>query len=615
MYHLFCWGLCIIYFVGGYVSSIFRGGGLFMQSGFALLEAGSVRSKNVTNILIKNVCDSFICGVSYWLFGFAFAYGDGNQFIGHTYFAITDLPANRYGYFFFQFTFTATAATIVSGAMAERCEFMAYFSFSFIITGFIYPLVTHWTWWHSGFLLQGIDYGGDIGRIGYQDFSGSGVVHTVGGMAAFVGAAILGPRIGRFDPQTGKAVHLRGHSIPLSTLGGFILFFGFLTFNGASQLSLSKAGDGEAISLAIVNTMITATFASFTATFVYRIPRFGSGAWCITVASNGAITGMVASCAGCNVFYPWGSCILGIVAGITYHVWCWVVRTVHVDDPTDAVAMNFGGGTLGVIAVGFLDRNKGILLKWNRRSALCLGWQLAGMTLIMCWTAFWSAISFGIMRWIKILRVPEDIELKGLDIPRHKEPGYPVESYGHGHVEKIIQILESTPMEVFQGYTNMAMTFQELNDKGPYEHPEIAAESRKSSVAMHDVHMDSVSRKSSRSVHTLHEMGSHEHPEWRPPLSHQLNHTITEMNENISNDHSDFRMTHRSKGYVTYELDVSFENPEENGKMAQNGCAKMNESTTSNKQHRSLITDLDQRASNLSSELEKIISPNIITKF
>ncbi|KAK3579879.1 hypothetical protein CHS0354_029241 [Potamilus streckersoni] len=388
------------------------------------------------------------------------------------------------------------------------------------------------------------------------DFSGSGVVHTVGGTAALIGAAIIGPRIGRFDPVTGAAVFIRGHSIPLSTLGGFILFFGFLTFNGASQMSLSKEGDGEAISLAIVNTMITATFASFTATFVYRIPRFGSGAWCITVASNGAITGMVASCAGCNVFYPWGSCALGITAGIFYHVWCWIVRTIRVDDPVDAVAMNLGGGTLGVIAVGFLDRNKGILLKWNRHSGLCLAWQLAGMVVIMAWTAFWSAISFGIMRWMKILRVPEDVELKGLDIPRHKEPGYPVESYGHGHVEKIIQILESTPMEVFQGYTNMAMSFQELNDKGPYEHPEIVAERRRSSIAMRDVHIGQITRKSSRSIHELHEKGSHEHPEWRPPLSHQLNHSITEVDESNSNDNSDFKRTRTKKGNITYELTV-----------------------------------------------------------
>ncbi|KAK3579870.1 hypothetical protein CHS0354_029233 [Potamilus streckersoni] len=541
-----------------------------MQSGFALLEAGSVRSKNVTNILIKNVCDSFICGVSYWLFGFAFAYGDGNQFIGHTYFAITDLPASRYGYFFFQFTFTATAATIVSGAMAERCEFMAYFSFSLIMTGFIYPLVTHWTWWPNGFLVQGMDYGGDIGRVGYRDFSGSGVVHTVGGMAAFVGAAILGPRIGRFDPETGAAVFIRGHSIPLSTLGGFILFFGFLTFNGASQMSLSKEGDGEAISLAIVNTMITATFASFTATFVYRIPTFGSGAWCITVASNGAITGMVASCAGCNVLYPWGSCALGIIAGILYHIWCWLVRSLRVDDPTDAVAMNLGGGTLGVIAVGLLDRNKGVICKWNRHSGLFLGWQLAGMFVIMAWTAFWSAISFGIMRWMKILRVPEDIELKGLDIPRHKEPGYPVESYGHGHVEKIIQILESTPMEVFQGYANMMIMPQELDDKGPYEHPEIEA-SRRNSVAMRDVHVDSVHRKSSVSIQNLYRRGSYEHPEWRPPFSHQLNHIITEVEENGSIDNSGFAKTRTKQGSISYEHGIPLENSDIKANMTYKG--------------------------------------------
>ncbi|KAL3841507.1 hypothetical protein ACJMK2_019641 [Sinanodonta woodiana] len=586
-----------------------------MQSGFALLEAGSVRSKNVTSILIKNVCDSFICGVSYWLFGFAFAYGDGNQFIGYTYFAIDGLPADRYGYFFFQFTFTATAATIVSGAMAERCEFMAYFIFSFIITGFIYPLVTHWTWWDDGFLVKGMDYGGDVGRIGYQDFSGSGVVHTVGGTAAFVGAAILGPRIGRFDPKTGSAVHIRGHSIPLSTLGGFILFFGFLTFNGASQMSLSKVGDGEAISLAIVNTMITATFASFTATFVYRIPRFGSGAWCITVASNGAITGMVASCAGCNVFYSWGSCALGITAGISYHVWCWIVRTLRVDDPVDCVATNLGGGTLGVIAVGFLDRNKGILLKWNRLSALFLGWQLAGLVVIMCWTAFWSAISFGIMRWMKILRVPEDIELKGLDIPRHKEPGYPVESYGHGHVEKIIQILESTPMEVFQGCTNMAMQFREVNDKGPYEHPEIVADSRKSSVAMRDVHMESVSRMSNVSIHQLHDKGLHEHPEWRPPLSHQLNHTITEMGASSSTDHSDFKNTYTSDGIIFYELGVSFQTPGKRKATKHTSLVTIYENDIDSQEHENTVKEPDCRDSYNNSGLQTTISPDTITVF
>ncbi|KAK3579874.1 hypothetical protein CHS0354_029236 [Potamilus streckersoni] len=567
-------------------------------------------------LIIMGLCLLFICGVSYWLFGFALAYGEGNQFIGFTQFAITDLPANRFGYFFFQFTFTATAATIVSGAMAERCEFMAYFIFSFIMTGFIYPLVTHWTWWHNGFLVQGIDYGGDIGRIGYQDFSGSGVVHTVGGTAAFVGAAILGPRIGRFDPKTGAAVHIRGHSIPLSTLGGFILFFGFLTFNGASQMSLSKEGDGEAISLAIVNTMITATFASFTATFVYRIPTFGSGAWCITVASNGAITGMVASCAGCNVFYPWGSCILGIVAGITYHVWCWIVRKVCVDDPSDAVAMNLGGGTLGVIAVGLLDRNKGILLKWNQQSGLCLAWQLAGMTLIMCWTAFWSAISFGIMRWRKILRVPEDVELKGLDIPRHKEPGYPVESYGHGHVEKIIQILESTPMEVFQGYTNMAMTLKEVNDKGPYEHPEIVAENRQNSVTMHNVHMDSVARRSCRSIHELHETGSHEHPEWRPPLSHQLNHSITYVGGSILNENSDIRMIHTKNESISYELDVHSQT-QEKGTIMHSSHAEVDKNKTAYQESETegIVDELNIKDSYRNLELKTIISSDTITRF
>ncbi|XP_021342612.1 putative ammonium transporter 1 isoform X2 [Mizuhopecten yessoensis] len=450
---------------------------LFMQCGFAFLEAGAVRSKNTTNILIKNVMDSFVSGAAYWVFGFAFAYGDGgvaNKFIGATYFASSNLPDSKYAEFFFQYTFAATAATIVSGAMAERCEFVAYFAYSFCITGFIYPVVTHWAW-GGGWLSEGYEYE-NIGLVAYQDFAGSGIVHVLGGVAAFVGAALLGPRIGRF--HEGQVAQLRGHSVPIAALGGFILFFGFLAFNGGSQLAISNAGDGEAVALSIVNTIISASFAAFGSLLINRIPGMGNS-WSLLVTINGALTGMVSACAGCNRMYPWGACILGVFASGSYTLWSWLMKKLKIDDPLDAVAVHFGGGSWGVIGIAFLDREDGILLNWDQRSGYKLVWQLCGLGVIIGWTAFFFFLLFGTLKCFGLLRVPREIEEKGLDIPKHGEPAYPAEAYGHGHVEHIMQVMQKTPKSVVQSYENQAFVNKayqrRVSGSGPYEHPEIRA--------------------------------------------------------------------------------------------------------------------------------------------
>ncbi|GFS15567.1 ammonium transporter [Elysia marginata] len=252
--------------------------GGMMQCGFAFLEAGSVRSKNTSNILIKNLLDSFVAGIAYWTLGYAFAHGDGNEFIGWTGWASHELPTTELASFFFQFVFAATAATIVSGALAERCEFVAYFVYSFCITSFIYPVVTHWAWHEDGWLNKGHNYtiDGEGVVIKYSDFAGSGVVHCVGGVAAFVGALILGPRLGRYHGESGTVVSLRGHSVPFAALGGFILLFGFMAFNGGSQLTISNSGDGAIISLAIVNTVISGSMAAFTSLIIHRyVPETG----------------------------------------------------------------------------------------------------------------------------------------------------------------------------------------------------------------------------------------------------------------------------------------------------------------------------------------------------
>ncbi|XP_072034506.1 putative ammonium transporter 1 isoform X2 [Amphiura filiformis] len=397
----------------------------FMQAGFAFLEAGSVRSKNTTNILLKNLLDVCLGAVVYWAFGYAFAFGsESNSFIGYRYFFFESMPADNYSHWFFHFVFAATAATIVSGAMAERTDFMAYLIYSCVITGFVYPVVTHWAWDGSGWLANGPD------GIAYQDFAGSGVVHMVGGTAALFGAAILGPRIGRFDAN-GKPKPIEGHTVPNVALGGFILFFGFFAFNGGSQASISAEGDGVIVATAIVNTILSGSAGALVA-MVIRRAGFGTGHWSFLTAVNGGLTGMVAICAGCNAVAAWGAIIIGIISGFTYLAWSWLVLKCKVDDPLDAVAVHLGGGLWGVISVPLLSYESGILTKWDLDSAKLLGWNLAGAGAIFGWSGLISLILFGVMRCIGILRVSEEIEIKGLDIYKHGEPAYPLSAYGHG---------------------------------------------------------------------------------------------------------------------------------------------------------------------------------------
>ncbi|KAK3861884.1 hypothetical protein Pcinc_032195 [Petrolisthes cinctipes] len=369
----------------------------FMQCGFAFLEAGAVRSKNTTNILIKNILDVFIAGIAYWLVGYALAFGDGNGFCGETMWATVGLSEERLAFWFFQFVFAATAATIVSGSMAERCNFHAYLIYSVILT---------------------------VRGSAYQDFAGSGVVHLTGGIAALVGAIILGPRHGRFDSDSPG---IRGHSVPLAALGGFILLFGFLAFNGGSQASISQPGDAGAVARAIVNTVISGSFSGITSLIVYRTGVCGvSNTWSFLMALNGALAGMVAICAGCNVLPIWGSCVTGIVAGVLFISIHTLLDKLKVDDPLDAVAVHMGGGLWGLVAVALFQNDNGIVFGG---SGEVLAWNVAGALAIMAWAGGLCVIMFGSLRLVGWLRVPIDMEIQGMDILKHGEPAYPAGSW------------------------------------------------------------------------------------------------------------------------------------------------------------------------------------------
>ncbi|KAK3756579.1 hypothetical protein RRG08_045094 [Elysia crispata] len=447
-----------------------------MQGGFALLEAGSVRSKNTSNILIKNLLDAFVSGIAYWTIGYALAYGGGNEFIAWHKWASDGMPYSDLAGFFFQYVFAATAATIVSGALAERCEFIAYFVYSFFITAFIYPVATHWAWDPEGWLNKGYNYSidGEGVTVAYKDFAGSGVLHCLSGVAALVGAAILGPRLGRYHSETGTVLPIRGHSVPFAALGGFILLFGFLAFNGGSQGSISGPEDGAVVSLSIVNTIISGSTGAFVTLIIHRVGILGD-TWSLLYTLNGALGGMVSICAGCNMIRPWVAAIVGLIGGIFFNVTSWGMTKLHVDDPLDAVAVHLGAGIWGVINVALFHYEDGIFYNWDKASGLFLGWQIIGLVSIIAWTAVLCTIMFGSLRLLGIFRVSEEIERKGLDIPKHGEPAYPLESYGHGYTESILTMTDSGQLSnLKQGYPGYASVNKGMTpEEGSYESPEM----------------------------------------------------------------------------------------------------------------------------------------------
>ncbi|XGW32865.1 hypothetical protein V3C99_017406 [Haemonchus contortus] len=413
-----------------------------MQCGFAFLEAGAVRSKNTTNILIKNLLDSCIAVIGYWSLGWAFAFGDSSNnvvglFIGHTQFFLAGL--SNYPKFFFQYVFAATSATIVSGAVAERCEFANYITYCTVISTFVYPILTHWGWHPQGWMYLGIQTN-DI-HTTYMDFAGAGVVHLCGGTISFAAAYIIGPRIGRF-PKDGEeeSIEIKGHSVPFAALGGFILMFGFLAFNGGSMADIVKPGEGRIVALAMVNTILCGAFAALTFLIIHFLTK---GKWTLLLTINACLAGMVSSCAGCDRMEPWASSFTGIGAGLTYLALSHLMIAMKIDDPLDAFAVHAGGGFWGLFSACIIAHN-GIVYAISdaiannhgsqslRQAFAQLGWQLICASAIIIWSLLWMVPIFLFLKKIGKLRVTEEVEINGLDIYKHGEAAYPLHAYGHG---------------------------------------------------------------------------------------------------------------------------------------------------------------------------------------
>ncbi len=392
----------------------------FMQPGFALCEAGFTRGKNTANILFKNFVDFCFGSILFWLIGFGFMFGsNGEGFIGMPHFGDisfyeSDLPVE--GFLIFQTVFCATAATIVSGAMAERTKFSMYCIYSVFISLLIYPISGHWTW-GGGWLMNGDETSFMMTTFGatFHDFAGSAIVHSVGGVLAFVGAIALGPRLGKYG-KDGKSRAIPGHNLMAAALGVFILWFGWFGFNPGSQLAASGEVNRIAISHVFLTTNLAAAAGAIGTMFTSWI-KYGKPSFSLTL--NGVLAGLVAITAGCDLVSPLGASIIGLVAGIVLVFSIEFIDTkLHIDDPVGASSVHGVCGILGTLMTGLLALDGGALYGggWGFFGAQCLG-----VLAIDAWAAVAGVVLFFGIKKIAGLRVDKRIEEEGLDIYEHGE--------------------------------------------------------------------------------------------------------------------------------------------------------------------------------------------------
>ena len=396
----------------------------WMQAGFAMVETGFTRAKNAGNILMKNLMDFCIGTVMFILIGFGLFLGeDLLGIIGKPGFDIfTDYAHFDWSNFVFNLVFCATTATIVSGAMAERTRFLSYCVYSAVISAVIYPIEAHWTW-GGGFLAQ----------MGFHDFAGSNCIHMVGGICALIGAAMVGPRIGKFvKDKSGKITKVNafpGHNLPIGCLGVFILWLGWYGFNGAAATSIEEMGS------VFVATTIAPSVATVVA-MIFTWVKYGKPD--VSMCLNASLAGLVAITAPCDVCDALGATIIGLVSGLLVVFGVWLLDyKLRIDDPVGAVAVHFMNGIWGTIAVGLFATDsapafaraisgganqiagKGLFYGGGFKQ---LGIQLFGMLCTAAWTAVTITIAFLVIKKIFGLRVSEEEEITGLDVTEHGLP-------------------------------------------------------------------------------------------------------------------------------------------------------------------------------------------------
>ncbi len=382
----------------------------FMQAGFAMVEAGFTRAKNAVNILMKNLMDFSIGTIAFFVIGFGLMFGKSNGLFGTTLFGLSGVEMGsdwNWTFLIFQTVFAATAATIVSGAMAERTKFVGYLAYSFVITIFIYPVFGSWAW---GGLLDG---GGWLEKLGFLDFAGSTVVHSVGGWLALAGAIVLGPRIGKYAPD-GKPKAILGHNIPLAALGVFILWFGWFGFNPGS----TTTGDGSIGYIAVTTNLSAAAgaiAAMLTSWIIMKKPD-------ASMALNGALAGLVSITAPCDAVSPLSAIVIGIIGGILVVMSViFIDGVLKIDDPVGAVSVHGVCGVWGTVSCGLFNTSTGLFYGGGFKQ---LGVQILGAGAAFAWAFGLGLLMFFAIKAFIGLRVTKEEELKGLDIGEHGMEAY-----------------------------------------------------------------------------------------------------------------------------------------------------------------------------------------------
>ncbi|ELS00119.1 ammonium transporter [Gloeocapsa sp. PCC 73106] len=386
---------------------------IFMNAGFAMLETGFCRQKNAVNILAKNLIVFAIATLGYWAIGFPLMFGQANPFFGLGGWFLSSNDPATYGlspfpeglpiavFFLFQVAFAGTAATIVSGAVAERIRFSDFLIFSLLLTAIAYPITGHWVWSAQGWLFN----------LGFIDFAGCAVVHSVGGWAALMGAAILGPREGKY--RDGRINAIPGHNMSIATLGCLILWIGWFGFNPGSQLAVD-----EVVPYIAVTTNLAAAAGGLTSTFTSWLK---DGKPDLSMVINGILAGLVGITASCNaVSYP-SAVIIGAIAGIIVVFSVGFFDRIKIDDPVGATSVHLVCGTWGVLAVGLFHAEKGLLFGGGMGQMIN---QLIGIVAIAAFTLVFSTIVWMILKSVFGLRVTLEEEIHGLDIAEHGMEAY-----------------------------------------------------------------------------------------------------------------------------------------------------------------------------------------------
>lgn len=407
----------------------------FMNAGFCMLETGFCRSKNAVNLLAKNLIVFGLSTLAFWVVGFGLMFGDGNPLFGASGFllqgadnspAVGDAYRGTYSAldwagvplnakFFFQLAFAGTAATIVSGAVAERIKFLAFFIFSLLLVGLLYPITGHWVWG-----------GGMLANLGFYDFAGSTVVHTVGGWAALIGAIVLGPRLGRFQA---RPIAMPGHNLSISALGCLILWFGWFGFNPGSTM----AADPFAISHIVVTTNIAAALGGLAATVTSWIYLSKPD---LSMIINGVLAGLVSITASCAYVNLGSAALIGLVGGVIVVFSVTLLDALKIDDPVGAVSVHLVCGVWGTLALGLFSVAPGIYPWYDEASGPLAGLlmgggiqqllvQLLGIAAVGAFTVAFSLVCWLTLRATVGIRVSEAEEIQGLDLGEHAMEAYP----------------------------------------------------------------------------------------------------------------------------------------------------------------------------------------------